>query len=132
MNRAELASPIASAMPQAAIADGVPEITDVHYDLHLLRIALRFEQRNDPVQVQSHDTFGFRVLDEGDLSEFWSPESRPQGWLWQVTRGGWLDLERTRPTFLTGLNTSCSEYLVVGLNDCISVLATSDPVVSTP
>lgn len=37
---------------------------------------------------------GFRVLDEGDLLEFWAAEVRVPGWLWRVTGGGWLDLEQ--------------------------------------
>lgn len=52
--------------------------------------------------------WGFRMLDELDLTEFWSKCSLKTGWLFEVTAGGWKDL------------------LVVG-NDCVSVLSTDEP-----
>src|SRR5690606_6455845 len=42
---------------------------------------------------------GFRVMDEMDITEYWNTYSEPHGWLWEVVSGGWLDLERRRPTF---------------------------------
>jgi hypothetical protein len=125
-------STTASGLSQAAPFKGVPEITDVHYDLWVLRITLRFENRQGPVYVQFHNTYGFRVLDEGDLTEFWSPDTRPPGWLWHISRGGWLDLEQSRPTFLSGRHSGCNEYLVGGLNDCVSVLSATEPTILDP
>jgi hypothetical protein len=45
---------------------------------------------------------GFRVLDEADLTEYWNTYSEPRGWLWEVERGGWLELKRDRPFLLEG------------------------------
>ena len=44
---------------------------------------------------------GFRVLDEGDLLEFWGTEFWKSGlaqgsFLFEVLRGGWFDLEAQR------------------------------------
>ncbi|GAB4587057.1 hypothetical protein [Nocardia sp. IFM 10818] len=69
---------------------------------------------------------GFRVLDEVDLTEFWNTYSEPNGWLWEVLRGGWLDLERRRPYFVTGERKGLREYFVVD-EDCINVLAWEQP-----
>jgi hypothetical protein len=108
---------------------GIPEVTDVSYDLHSLRITLTFSEREGPIYAMFLESRGFRVLDEGDLTEFWDSDARPDGWLWRVSSGGWLDLERTRPSFLSGLGDQYSEFLILGVNDCVSVIASADPVV---
>lgn len=69
---------------------------------------------------------GFRVLDEGDLTEYWNTYSEPNGWLWEVLRGGWLDLERRRPYFFTGEHEDLREYFLVD-DKCINVLAWKPP-----
>ncbi|MEV6279980.1 hypothetical protein [Nocardia sp. NPDC051832] len=69
---------------------------------------------------------GFRVLDEGDLTEYWNTYSEPHGWLWEVLRGGWLDLERQRPTFWRGEQDGLREYFLVD-EDCINVLTWEPP-----
>jgi hypothetical protein len=67
------------------------------------------------------------VLDEGDLCEFWSSDVRAVGWLWEIAAGGWLDLERSRPTFIAGMNDRCREFLVLGCDACVSVISRSEP-----
>ncbi|MEV0708218.1 hypothetical protein [Nocardia aurea] len=51
---------------------------------------------------------GFRVFDEADLTEYWNTYSEPHGWLWEVLRGGWLELERQRSTFGEASRTACA------------------------
>lgn len=119
----------ASCFEPSRQVSGSPEITHVVYDLHRLRVSLAFPGRDRPVHVVFRESRGFRVLDEGDLTEFWNPDTRPDGWLWRINSGGWLDLERSRATFLTGLGNECTEYLVLGVNDCVSVVASEDPTV---
>ena len=81
--------------------------------------------------VQFKGVRGFRVLDESDLLEFWPTCSRPNGWLFQINEGGWLDLESSRPTFMREKYLAVREYLVTGDNECVSVLADQPPRVST-
>lgn len=70
---------------------------------------------------------GFRVLDERDLCEFWPVYSEPNGWLWEVLRGGWMDLERERPLFNSHeFHSNLREFLIVG-DRCISVLSSTYP-----
>jgi hypothetical protein len=100
---------------------GDPEVIDVSYDLWLLRVTVSMagdDRRR--VYVTFDAPIGFRVLDEGDLCEFWSPDVRTDGWLWEVTSGGWLDLERRRPNFIAGMNDQCREFLVLGCDACVS------------
>lgn len=71
--------------------------------------------------------YGFRVLDELDLTEFWTQCTLVDGWLFEVRSGGWKDLELQRPTFISGQNEWVKEYLIVGLNECVSVLSKEHP-----
>lgn len=72
---------------------------------------------------------GFRVLDERDLCEFWNEYSEPNGWFYQVEQGGWMELESHRPLFNSpSYHGNLREYLIVD-DQCVSVLATSEPVI---
>ena len=78
---------------------------------------------------------GFRVLDEGDLLEFWTQKEYVGTGIYEVVRGGWKTLEETRSGFLTGfMNIECNEYLITGDNYCVSVIAESHnkPVILSP
>jgi hypothetical protein len=68
---------------------------------------------------------GFRVLDERELTEFWNAYSQPQGWLWEVRRGGWLELESTRENFNI-LELPVREFFVVD-EFCVSVWSRDPP-----
>ena len=72
--------------------------------------------------------YGLRVLDELDLTDFWSQYSLARGWCFEVISGGWKDLEMTRKLFYSGRHAWVREYLVVGLNECVSVLSKEEPV----
>lgn len=108
---------------------GIPEVTGVSYDLSLLKITLMFGDVGHSVCVSFDSVRGFRVLDEGDLLEFWDPESRAEGWLWHVKEGGWLDLEKLRDGFISGVNGGYKEFLVLRQNECVSVITNGDPTV---
>ncbi len=99
--------------------------------------SLRYDGETLSVEIQGegfafarvvfHQPAGFRVLDERDLCEFWNTYSEPNGWLYEVEEGGWLELEMHRrlfnsPDFFPGLR----EYLLVD-DTCISVLTIRPP-----
>src|SRR4051794_28410456 len=78
-------------------------------------------------RVVFEDPVGFRVLDERDLCEFWNTYSEPNGWLYEVQEGGWLELESQRelfnsPSFIPGLR----EYMLVD-DKCLNVLCVNPP-----
>ena len=73
------------------------------------------------------EVIGFRVLDEGDLNEFWPDCAADNGWLFRIRAGGWFDQEVSRPGFLHEKIPGLDEYFVAGQNDCISVLAGEAP-----
>ena len=70
-----------------------------------------------------------RVIDEMHLTEFWNDYSLPNGWLWKVHSGGYLDLECSRRTFIRDFYSTTQpleEYLIVA-DQCVSVISTSPP-----
>ncbi|WP_133406908.1 hypothetical protein [Parashewanella tropica] len=82
---------------------------------------------NWQVKVNFDCIYGFRVLDEGDLGEFWSECNLTVGWCFEVTEGGWTSLENSRPHFITGKLYNPREFLIIGLNECVSILTHEPP-----
>jgi hypothetical protein len=110
--------------------DELPEIINIDYDLWTLRITLSFVNVNKPVlYVSFKNVVGFRLLDESNLLEFWNPDVRVPGWIWRVENGGWFDLEKLREGFIEGSheNDNRQEYLITGVNECLSIIACSLP-----
>lgn len=79
------------------------------------------------VKVHFDECIGFRVLDELDLTEFWSECSLKVGWLFEVNEGGWKDLESSRPSFYRGRLPRAREFMLVGTDACVSVIAKASP-----
>jgi hypothetical protein len=103
------------------------DVTSVTYSSNGLYVAVssaKWEARVNFVQ-----TYGFRVLDELDISEFWSQCSLVDGWFFEVFSNGWKSLELSRPRFQSGRLEWVHEYLIVGRNECVSVLTKEEPIV---
>ncbi|WP_441004585.1 hypothetical protein [Pseudocolwellia agarivorans] len=88
------------------------------------------ESKNWKVNVNFDATWGFRVLDELDLCEFWTECDLTQGWFFEVFDGGWNALENTRSHFVTDKMYKHREFLIIGLNECVSVLGQELPKVT--
>ena len=73
-------------------------------------------------EVSFVSVYGFRVLDEADLLEFWTECSLSNGWAYEISEGGWFALESSREGFLSGANAKPREFLVVSQNECVSVM----------
>jgi len=70
----------------------------------------------------------FRVMDERDLGEYWPACSTPNGWIFEVTDGGWLKQELERPNSLVArIHHGIREFLIAGVDDCVSVLSLNKP-----
>lgn len=112
------------------VLNDIPEIVNINYDLWILRITLSFEKLKRPIYVNFKNVIGFRVLSEGDLLEFWNPKIKVPGWIWIVENGGWFDLEKKRNGFVEGYhdNKLRKEYLLLGIDECLSIIVTdSEP-----
>ena len=89
-------------------------------------LRVRVEPEDDGLTIAFDDLIGFRLLDEGDLLEFWGDTERLIGWVYEVKSGGWLELESSRSGFLS-TDRGLLEYLVATQNTCLSVLAFNSP-----
>jgi hypothetical protein len=122
-----MGSPVVRSVGRATVVEGIPEVVGLRYECGRLGITLRFEGVDSSVCVDFDRIRGFRLLDEGDLLEFWSPDTRADGWMWRVERGGWVDLESRRAGFISGVTGGFAEFLVLGQNDCVSVISQDEP-----
>ena len=76
------------------------------------------------------DVIGFRVLDERDLCEFWADYNESNGWLYEVHKGGWIELETIRKSFTTPLffQNNLKEYFIVD-DTCVSIICLKEPII---
>ena len=101
-------------------------LTQVMWEAGKLTVTLT-AQGDQTVRVHFSDLAGFRVLDEGNLMEFWPTCAMGRGLLFDIKKHGWLDFEITRPGFVTGQCAQVHEYLLAGINECINVLTWAEP-----
>jgi hypothetical protein len=88
------------------------------------------EGKDKSAKVSFEQPIGFRVLDERDLSEFWSAGvSSTEGWLYEITGHGWLAQESERNGFTSHHIFETREFLAIGVDWCISVLSAAEPTV---
>ena len=102
-------------------------ISKVSYDAERLVVTVTSPSEGTTASAAFAEVIGFRVLDEGDLLEFWPTCAADHGWLFLVHESGWLDQEMQRPGFLHRKVSGLSEYFIAGQNHCISVLAGQAP-----
>jgi hypothetical protein len=107
------------------------EITRIQHQFGKLDIFLESLATDDALHIVFADAFGFRVLNERDLLNFWPVCSSPNGWIYEITSGGWLQQEMQREGFgcaeeLNARN-SCREYFVVRLLDCVNIISREPP-----
>lgn len=91
-------------------------------------LKIKVEASKASTEIGFPSVWGFRVLDELDLTEFWSQCTLETGWLFEVIGGGWKALELQRAHFVSGrLYEDLREFLVIGVDDCVSVLSKGEP-----
>jgi len=105
-----------------------PEVIDVRYNVDTLLITVRDIDSGTEISVEFTDIEGFRILDEGDLLEFWPKCST--FWLNQIISGGWLEQECLRPGFTARETKNVLEFFISGVNACVSIISWSAPSVT--
>lgn len=103
------------------------EIACIEFKSGRLDITTQSTDGNQSVRVIFSEIAGFRVLDEGDLLEFWPTCSSAKDWIFQITEGGWFDQECLRSGFVRGDIKEINEYLISGINECVSVFSWAPP-----
>ena len=103
-----------------------PEVLGVGYDLNNLVIFYK-SNSEDTYDIVFKDAIGFKCLDEGDMLHYWNHEIMIKNWLVEISTGGWMDLESSTNGFVSVHNQNCREFFVMGINDCVSIIAFSEP-----
>lgn len=103
-------------------------IRDLNYQNQTLVLQIANEEEFD-LELRFPNLEGFRVLDELHLCEFWKDYHMKNGWLWEVTEGGWTQLEQMRGSFVAAdmFKSRLREYLVTSLTTCVSVMTINAP-----
>lgn len=102
------------------------ELLSIEYEPNWLRIQITPEP--EAFTVYFEVVAGFRMLDERDLTDIWSDSDfDPKASVYRVVSGGWLGLEKSRPSFLSDFMGDVTEYLITSGNECVSVLAETKP-----
>jgi hypothetical protein len=96
-------------------------LSSLDYGMGMLKLSLVIEGKRCVVSFDK--VMGIRLLDEGDLLEFWAEFSLSNGWLFQLSEGGWLAQESKRSGFMASSHLSPREFLVVTKKECVSVLS---------
>lgn len=104
-------------------------LSDVRYDTDKLAVTLTCPYERLGAMVTFTEVAGFRLLDEGNLLEFWPACAADRGWLFQISENGWFAQESIRSGFLAGGALNLVEYLVVSTNDCLSVMTGATPTI---
>ena len=127
MDLSDINQPKVTKVDSDLITEETFQIINLSYDLYRLVLTLSLPNYKKIVYVTFENVTGFRLLDEGDLLEFWGPKTRVNGWLWKVESGGWYDLEKLRNGFVSGIHGNDKEFLVLGEHECINVLTNTEP-----
>lgn len=109
-----------TAVPATNLTCQRAEVVGVHYDVSSLVVGVRDLDSDAFWQITFPGVEGFRVLDEGDLAEFWG---HAPGLVIEVTAGGWWSQECSRAGFVGQWTKKVREYFVGGQNACVSVLS---------
>ena len=99
-----------------------------------LKVSIQSKRSRLACEVHFEHASGLRMLHELDLASWWSEipsDARNAGWLYEVSGGGWLALESTRPDFYSQHERRDSEFLIAGYQECLSVFSSSPPVITS-
>jgi len=109
------------------------EVTDMNWNFDEALITVYCPSHDKECVVRFNNEFGpcaLRILDESDLSENWGELNMRQGWFFKVEGGGWFEQESQRDGFLMKHTDFYSEYLIIGLDACVSVLSKESPTIN--
>ncbi|MFG6461979.1 hypothetical protein ACG04Q_10380 [Roseateles sp. DXS20W] len=104
-------------------------LSEVRYDGDKLVLTLTCPDEVQQAVTTFTEVVGFRLLDEGNLLEFWPRCAADHGWLFEISENGWFAQESLRSGFLSSDAPGITEYFVVSTNDCLNVVAGARPTV---
>ena len=105
-------------------------IDAIHFASGWLTVIVSSAHAGD-VHILFKQVHGFRMLDAVDLGEFKPPTYPTADFFFEIKSGGWKELEQTRPGFFSGQAAWVREFLILGRDECLSVLSKEEPVLSS-
>lgn len=117
----------ASAIQVAHTFQQSVNVAQVRFEWGELVVSLLSAGDRKAATVRFSEASGFRLLDEGDLLEFWPACAKDNGWLFVVHENGWFDLELSRSGFLRDKSLGEAEYFIASENHCVSILSSAPP-----
>ena len=102
-----------------------PVIQSLRYDLKILEIEYS-PCEGEVFWIQFDNPIGFKCLDERDMNDYWKHKELTDNWILEIKEGGWLDFEKSR-AFISHNVFELKEFLIKGVDDCISVLCACEP-----
>jgi len=120
-----------SPIPVPFVDDSI-KVVGVHWgDERCTQIEVLSKRTGRTFVVEFDSVVGLRVLHELDLAGIWMSSDRQalgSSWLFEVSAGGWFELESTRDDFYTKhQDTRPFEFIIAAYQECVSVLSTSHP-----
>ncbi|MDQ7745236.1 hypothetical protein [Hydrogenophaga pseudoflava] len=116
--------------------DDAMKVTGVHWrDDAPTTISVLSRRSGRRAKVEFQDAVGVRILGELDLAGLWlgaDPATLKTTWLFEVSAGGWFDLESQRDDFYTKHEAPTREFLIAGYQECVSVFSRLGPLVVEP
>jgi hypothetical protein len=109
------------------------EVTFSSLVLHaLIQLSANDDDEDRFLEIVFKGPRGFRYLDEGDLLPYWRSKAfdNSSHLVHEVKRGGWAEQEEQSGMLnVTAAIGSHREWLVVSSNGCLSVIATTEPLI---
>lgn len=103
-----------------------PDILGMYYNGRELFIDY-VANSNQIFEIKFKNVFGFRCLDEEDLTSYWKNKDLTQNWIVEILEGGWLDAEYSIGNCFKSKTTQRREFLILSDDDCLSILSSDEP-----
>ena len=116
------------ALPEARTLPRDLDVVSVVFTPMATHVDLQSQATGRTWRVRFLGAEGHRVLDEGDLLEYWPQCSTPNGSIFRIESDGWFEQESQRQGFLKrDTQPQMPEYFITGENACVSVLSHVPP-----
>jgi hypothetical protein len=116
------------ALPEARTLPPDLDVVSVVFTPKATHVDLQSQATGRTWRVRFLGAEGHRVLDEGDLLEYWPHCSTPNGSIFRIESDGWFEQESRRQGFLKrDTQPQMPEYFITGENACVSVLSHVPP-----
>ena len=94
-----------------------PVVAGLNYRIKLNKLIIYYHSDgNEDIdyEIIFENPRGFKLLDEGDMNNYWEDEMMINDWLFEIESGGWLDREDAAGGFISKA-LGFKEFLITSL-----------------